>query len=370
MVNVDEILSSIYYDAPNPASFASKEKLFLEARRRIPWVTRDRVAEFMRDNLTYTLHHPRRVNFPRNPVVVSHVHEQHQLDLADMSEDRFVKRNDGYRFLLTGIDILSKQARVVPLKSKHANSVVEGLEKMYENWTIPTHIQTDRGKEFVNARVKEFMDQNKIHFFTSQNQTTKCAVVERFNRTIKDKIFRMVTSQGNERYIDALDDLVDSYNNSYHRTIRRKPVDVTTDNEREVFRTVYGAEDVRELRNRTKKGSKLRLGDTVRINYKNEVFARGYLPQWQDMVFKINNITEQAGNQLFFRIEDEKGRTIPQRFYSYELQKISPTPKFRIEKVLKRRTRNGIKEGYVKYVNHPSEFNEWIPLNRVAPVSR
>ena len=359
MPTAKEVLSDIYYNPANQASFSSREKLFKEASKQLPWITREDVKEFLRDSITYTLHYQRRHNFPRNPIIVNHIHELHQADLCDMSEERFVSKNEGYKFLLTVIDVFSKQARVEAMKSKHAIEVCRAFERIYKDWIIPTHLQTDQGSEFKGV-FKKYCELKGINHYTSRNQTVKCAVVERFNRTLKSRLFKFVTSQGDERYIDRLHDIVNAYNSTWHRSIKTKPINVTYENEREIFNNLYGFKSERAYLLRAKKSSEIIVGDKVRIKHPKETFIRGFLPNWRDMVFTVISKHAVGGSEPFFKIQDEQGKLLRPRFYRYELQKVSQIPKFRIESVGEQtRQRNGRVEYLVKYVGHPKEFNEW-----------
>ena len=89
----------------------------------------------------------------------------------------------------------------------------------------PKRLQTDKGTEFTNAKVQRFLRERKIEFFTT-NSEMKAAIVERFNRTLKTKMWKYFTAQNTRRYVDVLQSLVNGYNQSYHRSIKMKPVDV------------------------------------------------------------------------------------------------------------------------------------------------
>ena len=84
-------------------------------------------------------------------------------------------------------------------------------------------MQTDAGTEFINKKTQELLKQNKIEWFQSQNET-KAQIVERFNRTLKDRMYKYFTANNTKRWIDVLPDLVHNYNNSYHRSIKMTPV--------------------------------------------------------------------------------------------------------------------------------------------------
>ena len=146
----------------------------------------------------------------------------------------------------------------------------------------------------------------------------KSVVAERFIRTLKNKIFKHMTAISKNVYFDVLDDIVNKYNNTVHRTIKMKPIDVTNDSYAE-----YNE-------NSNKKDPKFKVGDHVRIlKYKN-IFAKGYTPNWSEEVFvvsKFKNIVPWA-----YVVSDLNCEEITGSFYEKELQK--PIQKeFRIKKL-------------------------------------
>ena len=180
---------------------------------------------------TYTLHKPIRRRFKRNRVIVGGIDELWQMDLADMQSMASV--NDGYRYLLVCIDVFSKFCWVVPLKTKTGPALVDAFKVILKSNRKPQKIQTDEGTEFFNKHFKALMTKEDIQLYNTYNET-KASVVERLIRTLKTKMWRYFTAKKTRRYIDVLQDLVDSYNHSKHRSIQKKPINVTADNEQEV----------------------------------------------------------------------------------------------------------------------------------------
>ncbi|RWR98555.1 hypothetical protein B4U79_09641, partial [Dinothrombium tinctorium] len=111
-----DFLNSVYYDPNHPASFASVEKLYNFAKEKFPNANKDEIKEWLSEQLTYTLHKQARKRFKRNKVLVSHMDEQWQADLADMRQ--VSSENKGFKYILTVIDIFSKYAWAVPIKNK------------------------------------------------------------------------------------------------------------------------------------------------------------------------------------------------------------------------------------------------------------
>ena len=176
------------------------------------------------------------------------------------------KFKKGFRFLLCVIDSFSKYASVVSLKDKKGVSIVDDLQKTLNHSNRkPNKIWVDKRNEFYNNSFKKWLKDNDIEICSIHNEA-KSVVAERFIRTLKTKTYKYMTLVLKNVYIDKLDDIVGEYNNTYHRTINMKLIDVK-DNTYIDFK-----EEV------NKKDPKFRVGDHVRIaKYKN-IFAKGYTP--------------------------------------------------------------------------------------------
>ena len=139
------------------------------------------------------------------------------------------KFNKGFRFLLCVIDIFSKYAWVVPLKDKKGVSIVNAFQKILKGSDRkPNKIWVDKGSEFYNSSFKKWLKGNDIEMYSIHNEGTS-VVAEKFIRTLKNKICKYMTLVSKNVYIDKLDDIVDEPNDTYHRTIKMKPVDIKDD---------------------------------------------------------------------------------------------------------------------------------------------
>ena len=181
-------------------------------------------------------------------------------DLADMQ--LLSKYNKGIRFLLCVIDIFSKYAWVVHLKDKKDISIVKAFQIILKqsNSRKPNKIWVDKGPEFYNASFKKWLQDNDIVMYSTHNEG-KAVVAERFIRTLKSKIYKYMTSISKNVYINKLDDIVDEYNNTYHTTIKMKPIDIKDD-------TYINAD--KEINN---KDPKFKVGDRERISKYKNIFA-------------------------------------------------------------------------------------------------
>ena len=147
-----------------------------------------------------------------------------QADLVDVAHDAYSRRiNQGVNYLLTVIDVLSRYAWVVPLKTKSAESVSRALETIFvtsQCW--PNYLTADEGKEFYNSHVKKLLAKYKVHHF-SVYSCMKSSLSERFNRTLQEKINRYMIANDTRKFIDVVPSLVSGYNNTIHTVTKMRP---------------------------------------------------------------------------------------------------------------------------------------------------
>ena len=261
------------------------------------------------------------------------------VDLADMQ--LLSKFNKGFRFLLCVIDIFSKYAWVVPLKDKKDISFVNAFQIILkESNRKPNKIWVDKGSEFYNKSFKKWLRDNNIEMYSANNEG-KSVIAERFIRTLKNKIYKYMTSISKNMYINKLDDIVKKYNSTYHTSIKMKPVDVK-DNTYIDFKKVVNDKD-----------PKFKIGDHVRISKYKNIFTKGYVSNWSEEIFIIKKIKNTV--PWTYVINDLNAEEIIGTFYENELQKTKQN-EFRKEKVI---TRNGDKL-YVKWKSYDNSFNSWI----------
>ena len=185
-------------------------------------------------------------------------------DLADMQS--LSKYNKAIKYLLCAIDFFSKYAWVVPLKDKRGISIA--FQKIISEGRKPNKIWVDQVIESYNNSFKDFLKINNIEMYSTYNEG-KSVVAERFIRTLKNKIFKHMTAVSKNVYFDVLDDFVKKYNNAVHRTIKMKPIDVTSDSSAE-----YN-EDSNE------KIPKFKVSDRAGISTYKHIFPKRYTQNWR-----------------------------------------------------------------------------------------
>lgn len=346
-------LENIYYTVSHPAGYSSIDKLVKCMKGKL---TRKQVQNWLQSQETYTLHKPVNRKFPRNKYVLSNFNELWQADLSDMRA--YSQYNDGFNYILCVIDVFSKYAFARPMKKKNSDTVIKCFESIFaEANATPTHIQSDKGTEFVSKDVRKYLKNKNINYYTTNNPDIKASIVERFQRTLKMKMWRYFTHKSTYRYIDILQDLMHSYNHSYHRSIKMNPCDVNSNNIMSVWRNLYDQHNITQ----TNQYSKLHVGDYVRITKYKHIFQKGYETNWSDEVFIIASIIKRSP-WVVYTLKDLQSEPITGTFYARELQKVdyTPTNQFKIDKIIGSRYLGRRKQLLVKWKGYPDKFNSWI----------
>ena len=298
------------------------------------------------------MHKPTRIRFKRRRTFAFGINHLFQADLVDLPQ--LASHNDNYRYLLTCIDVFSRYAWAIPLKNKSAQEVTNAFENEILTERKCTMLQTDKGTEWLNSKFQDMLHRHGIKFYTSENDDIKAALVERFNRTLKSRMWRYFTYANTRRYIDVLPDIVYSYNNTHHRSIGMKPSEVNSENETDVSHRLYPPKTTRKPR------WKLQLGDKVRISMRSHPFEKGYEGKWSEELFVVS--VRHPTEPITYSIRDLAGEDIKGKFYEPELQKVSKRDEelFVVEKILKTRKRDGKIEYLVKWRSYPDKFNSWV----------
>ena len=340
---MDEKLRKIYYNVNHPAGFSSVQKL-----AKATGLSQKTVNAWLQKQATYTLHRQARKKYPTRRYIVHDIDEQWQADLADVS--LLSRQNRGYRYILTVIDIFSRYAWCRPLKTKRGDEVAAAFKDIFKGGRIPKRIQTDQGKEFENRHVRELFGRHNIELF-SVKSAYKAAIVERFNRTLKHRLWRYLTSSNQKKWLNVLQEAVHAYNHSRHRGIKRKPADVTQDS----------VADMREENHTPHRKGKddFHMGDTVRISKVKSVFDKGYLPNWTEELFTIADINRKY-YPITYKLKDANGEVIEGSFYHYEIQPVTPHEEYLVEKVIRQEKRGREVWCLVKWYGYPTTMNSWV----------
>lgn len=241
------------------------------------------------------------------------------------------KSNNTFKYLLTVIDCFSRYAYVQCLKSKRPFEVIKAFDRIIKTSNrVPRCVSSDRGKEFLNKDFKSYLNNNNIEQrVTYTSLPAKAAIVERFNRTLEQLIFRFFSINGdkikNEKsFENALDIITNMYNNSVHSSTKYKPVNITAENVTKVYSNIH-KKFSKEIQKNPFTTTKFFTGDFVRVkNKKHGVgFEKKTLTQpWSKEIFRIDNVIEQLPYRMY-TIKDLNGINVRGKLYEKELQNIN-----------------------------------------------
>ena len=300
--------------------------------------------------LAEELHKPITRNFRKRRVISYGIDKIRAGDLVEIQ--KYSKWNKGIKYLMMVIDVFSKYGWIVPLKDKKTESVSSAFDLIFKkSKRKPEKLWTDKGSEFISKHFREFLKKNNIKLYHTENEE-KSRIVERWNKTMKNKMWKMFSENNNTVYWDKLDKLVGDYNNTYHSSIEMTPTEASKkENENKVFANLYG-----DFIYFKPKKPKFSIGDKVRISkYKRRDFDKGYTPNWTEQVFVVDKI--MLTKPVTYHIVDLLGEKVEGSFYEKELQKAKQQT-FRIEKVVKRDNKK--KKALVKWKGYSDKFNSWV----------
>lgn len=295
------------------------------------------------------IHKAARRNFLRRSVILKGIHDLWQADLMDMQNLK--KYNKGYNFILVVIDCFSKYAWAEPLKSKNKFEVTRAFEHILHNSrNKPVNLQTDKGTEFYNNTFQMLMKKHNINHYSSFS-TKKASIVERLIRTLKNQLYKYFSLNGNYKWFGLpLEDILNKYNNTKHRTIQFKPIDVNKANESIIKKIIIKTNKHDSVQWKPK----FKVGDCVRISKYKHHFEKGYTPNWSTELFIIKKINKTL--PVTYHLEDQRKQNILGAFYEQELQRSNYPDVYLIEKVLKKKGN----KLYVKWLGLNSAENSWI----------
>ena len=229
---------------------------------------------------------PPKKYYATNKTNVYYIDDIWSLDILDL-KDYGPENNRGYRYVFVIIDTFSKFVWTVPLKNKNAQTIKDSFENILINSKRrPNLIESDRGKEFYNNILQDFLNKNNIKLY-SRNSSYGAVFAERFNKTIRDLLKRPVFEEGDDNWIDILPTITKQYNNRVHSSTKLTPIQASfKKNEGYVYKNLL------DKRNKTK--PKFQINDLVRTADLKKTFSKGDTTNWSYKVYKITEIIKDT----------------------------------------------------------------------------
>jgi len=355
----DEEVKQNYITPGHPTAYSGVNQIyqFYGGHVSIP-----RIKKVLSGVEGYTLHK----EFHEKPRNITYKHfkrYQFQMDLVEVSQ--FSDKNDGIRYLLNCIDIFTRFAFVRPIKDKSSKTVLNAFKSiLIEAQTKPLMIVMDKGTEFMNQQFKSYCDSQNIKLINPQ-ASVHAAFVERFNRTLQMIIYKYMTENETNRYVDVLQDLVKSYNNRKHRMINMTPNEAEKNENNEHLQiNLLQQKQVEQIKTRK---PQLQAGEYVRIAKQKGKFSRSYDEQAMQEIYRIKNVDLRKKIPLYHLTDYDGKESLLGGFYEFELTPVK-TDTFRIEKVLKKRRYKGKNQLYVKWKGFGDQHNSWIDAANVERI--
>ena len=356
-----------YVSPGHPIAFSGLSKIGKYYKGKI---SRTKIENALASLDTYTTYY-QTTKPPQNPYFVYKKRQQFQIDLIDVSQ--FSRQNHGAKYLISVIDSFTKRAWIRSMKTKSATEFLSAFESIMEEAEyMPDSLYSDHGKEMKNRLFLSYLKRHNIKIYFPE-VGGHASIVERFNKTIQIMLYKYLYSKDIKKgtkdplnYTKQLEKIVDSYNNSHHRTIGMTPMEAEDPaNRRELF--LSHSNRYKKIWGRASKlnRKKFKKGDTVRVKArKTRISSRAYDQQFFEEIYKISKVNTHMPI-ITYNLVDYNGESVVGDFYYRELVKVKDSGKYKIEKILKRQTRNGRKEVLVKWKGWDESHNSWIPASTI-----
>ena len=290
-----QAFDQIYHDLAQPGSFTRK------------------IEKYLQQNQTHSLHKPRRKKFKRRRIIVYYPLQIVEMDLIEMRN--LAGNNKNYNYILLTIDLFSKKIWLRKMKTKSGPETAEAIKSVIQDMSWPPQtVIFDEGLEFYNKYVDLLFSQYSIHSYSIKT-STKAGAAERANRTIKSMIWKYFTEFNTKTWIGQLEGFQSTYNNTYHRIIKRSPNEVTWADRKKIFKIMYP-----EIHDRVK--CKLQKNDRVRVAIKKSIFEKGYTQNWTKEIFTVIDV-RQKGGVCWYNIADQAGNPQKGGKYYYDLNLVA-----------------------------------------------
>lgn len=340
----------------HPTAFSAPESVARFFKDR--GLTKKKAQEVLRSIDSYVLHKEYKRPQSFNPYFIYRLRDLIQADLIDIR--KLKDHNDGVQYLLLIIDVFSRRVWVFPAKSKSGFE----MKRLIEHWLVslrrrPKVFSTDGGREFFNGPVRALLRQMGIEQQLAVG-TCKAAYAERANKTIQKLLYKYLTHKESLRYIDKLQNFVDTYNRRGHRSLEfMSPTEA--DLIQNELRT--RAINMRRCHKVKRKLKNLKIGDMVRIKIQAKVIHdahRSYAEQFKGEYFRIVRVNTRLPIPMYYLQSLNSGEHIQGGFYENELSVVRGNV-FKVERVIDRRNRGRLREVLVRWKYFSPLHDAWIP---------
>ena len=347
----DSLLES--YHSNRGFSFGGKHLVY----ENYPQVNEKEIDKTLSASDVYTKY--KQYSKPRkySPIYVRNKRELFQCDLISFTQNDLPQKNDGFKHLFTTIDVFSKMAWVYPIRDKKCDTVLLCFKDILQKCgKKPQKVQTDRGTEFIcKTFEKYFRDEMIFHYLSYSDR--KCPVIERFNLTIQQLIYKLMEYKSTSRWIDCIDQAMEIYLKRKHNTIKMSPLEAEKlKNEKEVRRNLFKFFNKNSRKKPQKQ--KFKIGDKVRVWKYHRTFKRGYDSNFTDEYFTIYKVLKNLP-VIRYQLKDYNGDVIVGNYFQEELVLYTPSNFYKLN-IIDEKGSGKNKKLLVHWEGWPDTYNQWI----------
>ena len=270
----ENLLKILYY---SPSTTGSIKQLYEKLKNK--GVTYAQVKNWVEQQETHQLFKKQKRTKHYFPIMADYKNEKLQIDLADFSD--IAGYNNGVKYLFVAVDVFSRFAIVIPLTNKASDTILHTTKQILDE-TKPKLIISDHGSEYTNRQFKQLLKDYKVEIrYCDVGDHHKLGIVDSFIKTLRMKINKFLEMHQTNKYIHALKDIVQNYNESYNSGIKKAPIDVKHDDD-DVFNLNF--EKVVKAK---QEETIFNIGDSVRYIVNPVTFQKRSLAKWSKTIHKI-----------------------------------------------------------------------------------
>lgn len=358
----EEYLKKLYFDQSAPASYQGLKKLWTQVKldpERPAGLTQKKLKQWLDRQEVYQVHSQTKQSYETEALIVEYSDQLWDIDILVLPNDKpGINRN--YKYLLGVIDLFSRYAWVRLLKKKTATETAKAFKSILAEGRKCEALRGDAGTEFLGAPFKEMLEEENIPYITAYGHV-KANFIERWFKTFEQKLHRYFYHNTTSNFVDVVQDIVLSYNNTVHRTTGYRPAEVDEHNTIELYDRVY--KPILDKRAAQRFHPSFHAGDLVRISLFKDKFKRSYTQNWSEEVFEIWYVVKSHPPR--YKIRDLKQENIQGSFYKEDLKPVNAQDakdiNWKIERVISTRKVKGRRpQSLIKWYGFSEKFNSYI----------
>ena len=286
-MNFDKLLNDLYYKYKN---YDGINELYKKAKALNKDIKKEDVSKWLKAQSTHqqtTIKEIKKVNYLP---IYSESHYSFQIDLTFFP--KYKSQNKDYYVLFTAINVNSRYAYAYYAKNKEASTIIDMLNKFKDNALEIDDITCDYGKEFIDKNVKKWFEDNDIKvFYVKDDNHTKLSIINRFHRTLKDKLLKHFIANDTTKWIDVIDEIIKNYNNTSNQGIEN----LTPREASKPFIQTYLINKKKEMTGEIKKTEvdDFKINDNVLLLNNNNLFSKMKI-KYSDVIYKIIKINKNS----------------------------------------------------------------------------